>query len=78
VRAFDEVVHPVEGAQERALAGTGRADDGRDPALADVQGHVLHCAEVAVPAREVVQPEHGLGLRLELGRERRARGHYFG
>src|SRR5690606_21281723 len=34
--AGDEVVHPVEGAQQRRLAASARADDGGDLVLGDL------------------------------------------
>ena len=47
-RAGDEVVHPVERAQEGGLAAAGRADERRHLALGQREAHVLHGELVAV------------------------------
>ena len=52
--AGDDLVHAVEGAQERRLAAAGRADEGRDAAGLDREGDALDGEEVAVVDVEVV------------------------
>src|SRR5216684_2589646 len=57
-RAGHEVVHAIEDPQQRRLAASRRADDGGDPSLRDVEGHVLQRAGLAI--------EEGKGVDLEL------------
>ena len=50
----DDVVHPVERAQERALAASRRADEGRDDVGAQLDGDVLEGALLSVVEVQVV------------------------
>ena len=56
----NEVVHPVEAADERALAAAGRADEGGDEVLPDLHRHVAQCDGPAVGDGEVGDVEHDL------------------
>src|ERR1700736_2224987 len=47
-RAGNQVVHAVEDAQQGCLAATGRPDDGRDPALRDLERDVLQRAGLSI------------------------------
>ncbi len=51
--SWDELVHPVEAAQEGGFAAAAGADDGGDGALGDVEGNVLDGVLLAVPDVEV-------------------------
>ncbi|MCY1432221.1 hypothetical protein D9M71_482120 [compost metagenome] len=59
--AVDQIVHAVEGAQQGRLAATGRADEGGDAVLRDVQADVEQRLLVAV---EQVEAGHLEGHRL--------------
>ena len=62
--AGDQVVHPVEAAEQRALAAAGRADQGRDPVPGDVDRDVPERQRCAVPDREIPgRQDHGGGRR---------------
>ena len=50
--AVDEVVHPVEAAQQRGLAAARRADERRDPLLRDLEGDLAERPRRSVPERE--------------------------
>ena len=75
-----EVVHPVEDAQQRRLAATGRADEGGDAVGAERQVDVLQRMVLAVIEVEVARRH----LRCALpaappgGRRRSARAHGYG
>src|SRR5439155_26258454 len=58
--AWDEVVHAIEAADERALAASGRADDGGDEVLVDVHCHVFDRRLPAVQSSEAVDVEDPL------------------
>ena len=64
--ALDQVVHPVQAADERRLAAAGRADQRRDLVAVDRQRHVADGPEVPVVDGQVANVEHD--LRLGLGR----------
>ena len=51
--APDEVVHPVEGAEERRLAAPGRPDDAQDLVPADVEGDPAEGPDRPEPVAEV-------------------------
>jgi hypothetical protein len=51
LRARDEVVHPVQTAQDRRLPAAGRPDQRRDEALVDVHRHVAD--RRGTPVRDV-------------------------
>ena len=55
--ARDEVVHPVEAADERALAAAGRADHRGDQVAVDVEADAREREVRAVGDAEVVDPE---------------------
>src|SRR5690606_12070757 len=55
----DEVVHPVEGAQQRRLAASARANEGGDLVLGDLEADVPDGPEPAVVDTDVLQPENG-------------------
>jgi hypothetical protein len=59
----DEVVHPVETADERALAAPGRADHRRDQVLVDVEAHARERETRPVVDAQVMDPEHDIVLR---------------
>jgi hypothetical protein len=61
--AEDQVVHPVEAADERALAAARGADEGRHLVPADVESDVLQRAERAVVDVEVGDVEHDVSRR---------------
>ncbi len=69
-RARDEVVHPVQAAQERRLAAARRPDQRRDRVLVDLERGVLDRRRGAVVDREVLHVEDRLAL---LSRGRRFR-----
>ena len=52
--ALDQLVHPVEGAQEGGLAAPGRADERVDPVGREAERHALHGGELAVHRRQLV------------------------
>ena len=58
-----EVVHPVQAADERALAAPGRADHCGDQVLVDVERHAVDCEVRAVGHAQVVDGEDDLALR---------------
>src|SRR6266571_2223940 len=58
--ARDEIVHAVEAADERALAASGRADDGGDEVLVDVHRHLFDRRLPAVQSIEAVDIEDPL------------------
>ena len=58
--AGDEVVHPVQAAEERALAAARRADQGGDLVAPDAQRHVAQRLERAVVEVEALDAEHDL------------------
>src|SRR5262249_20215555 len=58
--AGDEVVHPVEAADERALAAARRADDRGDEVLVDLHRYVLHGRLAAVDRIEALDVEDPL------------------
>src|SRR5713226_4970418 len=62
----DQVVHPVEHPQKCGLAAPGRPDDGRDPALGDLERDVLERAVLAIEEGKRVD----LQLRLSRSRHR--------
>jgi hypothetical protein len=64
LRGRDQVVHPVQAADQGALAAAGRPDQSRDLVAADVHRHVLHRGLVAVGDRQVPQLEDRLVLAL--------------
>ncbi len=59
-RAGDQVVHPVEAAEEGALAAARGADQGRDLVAGDLDRDVARRERRAVPDREALRREHGL------------------
>ena len=65
-RALDQVVHPVEAADECALAAARGADQRRDALLVDVESDVADGRLAAVRDRDVLQLEDGLGRRVRL------------
>ena len=60
-RRRDQVVHPVQAADQGALAAAGGADEGGDLLLADLEVDPPQGQELAVVDVDVVQPEHCLG-----------------
>jgi hypothetical protein len=56
----DQVVHPVQAADQGALAAAGRADEGGDLVLVDLEVHAAQGQEAAVVHVDVVEPEHRL------------------
>ena len=58
----DEVVHPVEAADEGALAAAGGADDRRDPSRGDAQVHVAEGLEAPIKDAEGFDLEREAGL----------------
>ena len=56
---LDQVVHPVEAAQQGGLAAPGRADEGGDGLLPDGQRHVAEGLEIAVPEVEPLDLDLG-------------------
>ena len=65
-RAGDDVVHPVQRAQERALAAAGRADERRDLVGVQADRDVVQHLGGAVIEVEVVDPDLDRGV-LALG-----------
>ena len=63
LRAGHEVVHPVEAADQRALAAPARADEGGHGVLEDVDADVPNRDVAAVRDREVADLEDGLAVR---------------
>src|SRR5215210_393444 len=61
-RAWHEVVHPVDGPQERRLAAAGGPDERRDPAGRDGERDLPDRAEATVPARQLAELDGGLGI----------------
>src|SRR5262245_61922422 len=59
----DQVVHPVETADERALAATRRADQRRDQVAVDLEVDALDGESLAVAHGEVTDVEHRLRMR---------------
>ena len=59
-----QLMHPVEGAQERALAAAGRSDDGRDRVWLDGQADVADGPERAVVDVESLDLDASRGRRL--------------
>ena len=70
--ARDQVVHPVDRAQQRALAAARRPDERRDPVRRDVERDVLHGPERAVEEAEILEledrPDGSVGWRGAIGR----------
>jgi hypothetical protein len=62
VRALDQVVHPVEAAQQCALPAARWTDDGRDLVFPDLEGDLLQRAEGAVVGAERLDVEDDLGV----------------
>ena len=63
LRAGHEVVHPVEAADQRALAAPARADEGGHGVLEDVDADVPNRDVATVRDREVADLEDGLAVR---------------
>ena len=57
---LDQVVHPVQTAQERGLAATRRPDQGHDGSLRNRQRNVVKRLLVPVPEGQVADRELGL------------------
>ena len=60
LRAGDQVVHPVEGPQERALPTARRPDQGGDAAGVNFEGDALDRRRPRVAHREIVRCEDDL------------------
>src|SRR5664280_2941113 len=74
LRRRDQVVHPVEAAQDRRLAAAGRADEGGHRARGDVHGDVAHRALGPVEDVQVADLDLDLGGRRRVGPGRGRRG----
>ena len=81
--AVDQVVHPVETAEQCRLAATGRTDQGSDLVLGDREGDVLDRLEPSVKnghpvkAKNLLARSHGHGD-ICGGRQAQFHGSLFG
>ncbi len=77
--AVDQVVEPVDAAQQRRLAAARGADEGRDLLFGDVERDVLERLLLAVPERQILDAQDGvldrrMGRRIDRDRAGNRRG----